>query len=227
MRRLISDDFRHSGAIKNLLDVISDRKTSVEDYRASFFSIGKELGVILRPFLSPDSINSTLLACASEDADWLASGFLSGAGVPELPIAVFWSTRERLSNGIDISPIIRTYRDDIKGDCENLIVIKSIISSSCVVKTQLMRLISDLSPAKIYILAPVMYKDASRNLKMDFPEEISSKFEFITFAVDDEKNSDNEVIPGIGGMVYPRLGLGTENEKNTYIPKIVRDRMGC
>lgn len=222
MRQLISDNC----VIKHLLEVISNRNTSVEDYRASFFSIGKELGMRLKQSISSESFNSTLLACASEDADWLASGFLSGAGVPELPIAVFWSNRERLSNGVDIAPIIRTYRDEIKRDCENLVIIKSIISSSCVVKTQLMRLMSELSPAKIYIVAPVMYKDASKNLKMDFPQEISSKFEFVTFAIDDEKNSNNEIIPGIGGMVYPRLGLGAETEKNKYIPNIVRQRMG-
>lgn len=88
-----------------------------------------------------------------------------------------------------------------------------------------MRLISDLTPKKIFIIAPVMYKDAEYNLCMDFPQNISSKFKFLTFAVDDEINDHKEIIPGIGGMVYPRLGLGNESEKNSYIPEIVKLRM--
>ena len=150
---------------------------------------------------------------------------MCGLGEPLLPLAVFWGIREKLSNGIDVTSFIRTYKEDLKSQCENLIIIKSIISSSCVVKTQLMRLISDISPKTIYIIAPVMYKDAKKNLCADFPSVISSRFRFMTFAVDDEKNEQDEIIPGIGGMVYPRLGLGDASHKNSYIPQIVKKRM--
>ncbi len=225
MRHLLSQQYEHSENINRLLETIADRDTSIEDYRASFYSIGKELGHIFKDIL-PDQFNkSTLLACASEDADWLASGFINGVGDPLLPLAVFWGIRERLSNGIDITSIVRTYKDDLTSPCENLIIIKSIISSSCVVKTQLLRLISDTVPETIYIIAPVMYKDVKANLCLDFPHEISSKFKFVTFAIDDEINERKEILPGIGGMVYPRLGLGEESEKNSYIPNIVRERM--
>ncbi len=225
MRKFLSNKYEHSEIINSLLKTIADENTSVEDYRSSFYSIGKELGIIIKNRL-PDQYNeTTLLACASEDADWLAYGFMQGLGDPMLPLAVFWGIRERLSNGIDVTSIIRTYKDDLKSQCENLIIIKSIISSSCVVKTQLLRLISEIVPKTIYIIAPVMYKDAEYNLCMDFPETISSKFRFITFAIDDEINEKKEIIPGIGGMVYPRLGLGTEAEKNSYIPEIVKNRM--
>lgn len=225
MRHLLSKKYEHSEIIDSLLNTIADRDTSVEDYRASFYSIGKELGLIFKNILQDQYKETTLLACASEDADWLADGFMCGLDAPMLPLAVFWGIRERLSNGIDVTSIIRTYKDDLESQCENLIIIKSIISSSCVVKTQLLRLISDISPKSIYIIAPVMYKDAETNLRMDFPHDISSKFKFITFAVDDEINEQKEIIPGIGGMVYPRLGLGNESEKNSYIPHIVKKRM--
>ena len=225
MRKLLNQQYEHSKRVECLLDTIADRNTSVEAYRSSFYSIGKELGNIYKD-THPLLLNtSTLLACASEDADWLASGFLNGIDKPTLPIAVFWGERERLSNGIDITSIVRTYRDELKSPCENLIIIKSIISSSCVVKTQLMKLISDIVPKSIFIIAPVMYKDAQHNLCMEFPPEIASKFTFITFAVDDEINDRKEIIPGVGGMVYPRLGLGLESEKNSYIPEIVKERM--
>ena len=225
MRHLLSNKYEHSELINSLLNIIADKDTSVEEYRSSFYSIGKELGIIIKNLLPNQFNETTLLACASEDADWLADGFLRGLGDPMLPIVVFWGVREKLSNGIDVTSIVRTYKDDLKSECENLIIIKSIISSSCVVKTQLLRLISDITPKTIYIIAPVMYKDAENNLSMDFPQDISSKFKFITFAVDDEINEKREIIPGIGGMVYPRLGLGTETEKNSYIPKIVKNRM--
>lgn len=71
-----------------------------------------------------------------------------------------------------------------------------------------------------------MYKDASNNLHREFPSEISSKFKFVYFAIDDEINENNEIIPEIGGMVYPRLGLGNdEHEKNSYIPNIIKTRI--
>lgn len=225
MRHLLSKKYKHSDYINCLLDTIADKSTSVSEYRASFYSIGHELGIVLKGILPEKFNESTLLACASEDADWLASGFMNGLGVPTLPLAVFWGSRKKLPNGVDINSIIRVYKDVLKSSCENLIIIKSIISSSCVVKTQLLRLITDMTPDKIYIIAPVMYKQAEYNLRSDFPSEVSSKFRFISFAIDDEINEKNEIIPGIGGMVYPRLGLGNESEKNSYIPDIVKQRM--
>lgn len=227
MRHLLINEYEHSEIINGLLNTIADRDTSIETYRASFYSIGIELGRILKD-MHPDINNeSTLLACASEDADWLAGGFMRGFGQPMLPLAVFWGIRKKLPDGIDVTSIVRSYMDDLESQCENLIIIKSIISSSCVVKTQLMRLISDISPKTIFIVAPVMYKDAQKNLSMEFPLEISSKFKFLTFAIDDEINEKKEIIPGIGGMVYPRLGLGNEIEKNSYIPQVVRDRLAA
>ena len=225
MRKLLIDKYEHSDRINSLLNTIADKNTSVEEYRSSFYSLGKELGMIIKNLLPETYNESTLLACASEDADWLASGFMRGLGDPMLPLAVFWGIRERLSNGVDVTSIVRTYKDDLQSKCEDLIIIKSIISSSCVVKTQLMRLISDIAPKTIYIIAPVMYKDAEHNLCMDFPKDISSKFKFLTFAIDDIINENKEIIHGIGGMVYPRLGLGSETEKNSYIPEIVKNRM--
>ena len=71
----------------------------------------------------------------------------------------------------------------------------------------------------------VMYKDGIPNLRKEFPETIAQKFDFFTFAVDDERSENNEVIPGIGGMVYTRLGLGDMDSKNSYMPQIVLDRL--
>lgn len=51
------------------------------------------------------------------------------------------------------------------------------------------------------------------------------KFEFVTFAIDEDRLENGEVVPGIGGMVYPRLGLGDVAAKNSYIPEMVMSRL--
>ena len=91
-------------------------------------------------------------------------------------------------------------------------------------KSQVNYLIQRVCPKKIIIAAPVMYVDAADSLLREFPEDVSSKFSFVTFAIDDERNSEGVVLPGVGGMVYPKLGLGDANRKNYYMPKIVKER---
>ena len=174
------------------------------------------------------SANQTMLVCASEDADWLANGVEAGLGIGELKKSIYWNSREIVhvnedGSKVEISPIEKAY-EEVIDDCQLLIVVKSIISTSCVVKTQLTRLIGRISPQRIAIVAPVMYKDGVPNLMREFPDEINSKFHFVTFAIDDER-VDGEVIPGVGGMVYPRLGLGNMEEKNHYIPEMVLSKL--
>ena len=69
-----------------------------------------------------------------------------------------------------------------------------------------------------------MLKEAEQSLREEFPLKISSKFHFITLAIDDNLNEEGEVVPGIGGMIYSRLGFGNINQKNKYIPEIVKHR---
>lgn len=214
--------------IRKSLDALADKTTGVEAYRNAFETLGVELGRILAQKVGDVLAKETMLVCASEDADWLAKGVENGFGKGELPVSIYWSTRNTVyqsENGekIEISPIIKAYEESI-AKCRLLVIVKSIISSSCVVKTQLTRLIDRIHPEMIVIMAPVMYKDAQPNLLKEFPEEISNKFHFLQFAVDEDRQG-NEVIPGIGGMVYPRLGLGDINKKNQYIPHMVRMRM--
>jgi hypothetical protein len=73
-------------------------------------------------------------------------------------------------------------------------------------------------------VAPVLFKEAIPNLKKEFPTQISNRFEFIYFAIDNEINEVQEVIPGIGGSVYKRLGLEDGQKKNKYIPNVVKER---
>ena len=228
MRKFENLQYGDEAVIKASLDALADKNTNVNDYREAFRTLGVELGKILASEYRMALADHTMLVCASEDADWLAAGVESGFGKGELKKSVYWNSREVIHTNedgskVEISPIEKAYEEPIN-DCRLLVIVKSIISTSCVVKTQLTRLIGKTTPDQIAILAPVMYKDGVPNLMREFPEEISSKFHFITFAVDDEREG-SEVVPGIGGMVYPRLGLGDMETKNRYIPEMVLRKM--
>lgn len=214
--------------VNGALNQLADQKTSVCDYRSAFATLGKELGKIVAERIDNIVSEEIMLVCASEDADWLAKGVVEGLNKGNIPISVFWSTREVLyedgSEKLEVTPITKSYEEPID-KCRILIIVKSIISSSCVVKTQLTRLIGKMNPEKIEILAPVMYKDGKPNLIKEFPDDISAKFNFITFAVDDLRDDSGSIVPGVGGMVYPRLGLGDIDQKNSYIPDMVLERI--
>ena len=207
------------------LQALSKPGISVGDYKNAFYQIGSALGNLLNKKMD-NNYGNTMLACASEDADWLASGVLDSISQKDVSLAVFWNERVTLSQKtkLEYSPIIKSYIAPIE-NCKTLILVKSIISTSCVVKFQLLHLINKINPEKILILAPVMYKNAQVGLIREFPDSINSKFQFLTFAIDTERSLSGEVIPGVGGMVYPKLGLGDIHEKNKYIPQLVLARL--
>ena len=228
MRTFENLQYGDETVIKASLEALANKNTNVEEYRRAFRVLGEELGKVLAYEYKSTPAARTMLVCASEDADWLATGVESGFGKGELKKSVYWSSREVVhinedGSKVEISPIEKAYEEPIE-DCELLVIVKSIISTSCVVKTQLTRLIGKISPRQIAILAPVMYKDGIPNLMREFPEEINRKFHFVTFAIDDERRG-SEVVPGIGGMVYQRLGLVDIETKNHYIPEMVLKKM--
>jgi uracil phosphoribosyltransferase len=168
-----------------------------------------------------------MLACSSEDADWLSKGILDQLKDQdiEIKLAVFWNLRVNPADNqeLAIAPIVKSYIEKID-KVDYLIICKSIISSSCVVRTNITSLIETIDPLKICIASPVLYEQAIPNLMSEFPSQVSEKFEFFYFAVDDELNNRQEVVPGIGGSVYKRLGLEDSLAKNKYIPSIVKER---
>jgi hypothetical protein len=158
----------------------------------------------------------------------LARGILNCLGnrLDKVAFAYFWN--QRFSpfevEELQVAPIIKKYQEPAEKRVNYLVVIKSIISGACVVRTNLVDLIQKIEPEKIFIVAPVIYYNAEEKLKNEFEKNIYDKFKFFYFAKDDERTSLGEVIPGIGGMVYERLGFQGQEEKNTYIPEIVKSR---
>lgn len=225
MRTYVNLTYETNNETIHQMQALSRPGISVEEYRRSFYLIGEALGELLNK-QTRGEYGNTMLACASEDADWLAHGVLDTLSQKEVSLAVFWNERITLnaSTGLEYSPIVKSYIEPIQ-ECRTLVIVKSIISTSCVVRTQLTRLVNDIYPQEIYIVAPVMYKDAQANLKKEFPVSISEKFKFLTFAIDTLRDKEKGIIPGVGGMVYPKLGLGDIHEKNKYIPDLVKERM--
>jgi hypothetical protein len=214
--------------IRRSLDVLADRNTAVEDYRAAMLALGQELGNnIVGKIYSPDA--KIYLACTAEDADFLAVGIVGSLEAQGLSpkLACFWNQRTTPFgvSDIQVAPIIKKYREPFDSQTDILIVVKSIISGACVVKTNLRNLIQDITPQSIIIAAPVIYAGAEEKLKNEFDRSVYEKFDFLYFAKDDERKDDGEVVPGVGGMVYDRLGFDGQNDKNRYMPKIVEERM--
>ena len=211
---------------RSLMDAIADTSTTTDEYRHSMHELGKKLAAGVLPKITSDESEDVYVVCTVEDADFLARGVIDelesrGFG-SRIKLMCLWNTKVR-DEGVSLSPILRQYKEDSSAATASFIVVKSIISGACVVKTNLTRALSTIEPAQVFVVSPVLLKGAQKRLSEEFPTEISNKFEYVWMATDSEKDGEN-VIPGIGGSVYERLGLGDEDRKNQYTPFIVKER---
>lgn len=213
--------------IRFLLNTLANKSVESELYRKTIFNIGLSLGDAILAEI-PNQQSTVYLACTVEDADFLARGILSRLEehINAVAFACFWN--QRFSpfeiEDLKVAPIIKKYQEPTDRQVNYLIVVKSIISGACVVRTNLNYLIQKIEPEKIFIAAPVIYHTAEQKLKSQFEKDIYDKFQFFYFAEDDERTEEGEVIPGIGGMIYERLGFQGQDDKNSYIPELVKSR---
>ena len=205
------------------LEILANLKSDVAEYKKAMLKLGEELGKVLEKQIK--NLNSKIcLACTVEDADFLSKGIIDVLERNhEVALVCFWNNRVSQS-GVESAPIIKRHKERLTKEFKHLIIVKSIISGSCVVRTNLTNLLGEISPEEIFVTAPVMFKDAENKLTAAFTKEIADKFQFIRFATDTEKSKDGNVYPGVGGDVYSRLGFLDQNEKNRYIPLIVKQR---
>lgn len=212
-----------SAFIKFLLAQIADITTSSAEYDAAFYSLGQELAKVINGEFDLNE-KAVQIACSSEDADLLSRGLIESLEAKSKSLAVFWNMRQTVPNTNEqIAPIVQAYIEPINADV--LIICKSIIFTSCVVRANLTSLIQNCTPKAIIIAAPVIFRGAEKALKNEFPKEIANRFEFVFFARDSEVNSNHEIVPGIGGSIYQRLGLGDSISKNKYMPEVVKQRL--
>ena len=212
--------------IISLLEKLVDKTTESEEYAQAMYSLGKEFGTLLLDRIMNDE--NVVLASTVEDADYLGKGIIDVLEKygKKVSLTVFWNKRfnPNEENNIAVAPIVKEFHEGQNENIGTVIVIKSIISSSCVVRTNLTKLIEDSSPKHILIVAPVLLRGATENLENEFSDDIKSRFNYLYFAEDDQKSEDGFVYPGIGGDVYQRLGFESQKEKNSYIPQIVKER---
>lgn len=212
---------------KALLDALADKNSSVDSYRQSMYQLGECLGSVVLSQISNNS-DSTYLACTAEDADFLAKGILRRleSTSAKVTFACFWNKRFKPFgiSDLQVAPILKRYLEPSDDQVDNLIIVKSIISGACVVRTNLIDTITRVTPQQIFIVAPVIYKGAEERLRKGFSKEVYNKFHYIYLAEDDIKSPEGIIIPGIGGEVYDRLGFGSQDDKNRSTPELVKKR---
>jgi hypothetical protein len=213
---------------KKLVADLHTIQDNPEKYRDQMFQIGKHLGAGVASKFSELGSKDICVVCTVEDADFLGRGVIEafeqrGWG-SRIHLICLWNEKIR-DNGVSLSPITRQYKEDFSSKQSVFVIVKSIISGACVVKTNLTRAISFAEPTEIFVAAPVMLAGAEERLAREFPDAVSSKFTFINFVTDTDKDEGGEnVFPGIGGSVYELLGLGNGTQKNKYVPSIVKER---
>lgn len=215
-------------AAMTLVEELPSLKGNPAGYREAMRLLGEHLADSMLPHLREQSVKDICVICTVEDADFLARGLIeeleSHSFGARTRMICMWN--ERLKNeSVSVSPVLRTYEETFDKNDAVFIIVKSIISGACVVKTNLTKAISSANPKRIFVASPVMLKGAEDRLAREFPSDVVSKFEFVHFATDTQKSDDGEeVIPGIGGSVYELLGFADDKAKNKYVPKIVRER---
>jgi hypothetical protein len=201
--------------VKQLLNVIVDKSTSHQTYQATMTQLGQRLGAAMLAALE-NKHQRTYLVATVEDANFLSLGVLQQleTQIDSVGFACFWNQRTTLFDldALAVAPILKQYQEPAT-QVDTLIVVKSIISGGCVVKTNLQNLIQTISPQRIFIAAPVLYHRAEAALRQVFQPAIASKFEFFYFAVDDERTGQGEVLPGVGGIIYDLLGFDGQDGK--------------
>jgi hypothetical protein len=220
--RKYSNIITEDPTIRGYLDTLVSPVVSSEEYSLAFLQLGVKLSECINKTINIK--DEVIVASTTEDADWLTKGIFDNLLPLKKHLAVFWNKRTHPfeNSNITIAPIVKTYIESDK-KCDVLVICKSIIYTSCVVRTNLNFLIENANPEKIIIAAPVIFKSAEELLKSEFPLAVSSKFKFVYFAIDDQVNK-GMVVPGVGGDVYTKMGFKNSEEKNKYIPNIVKER---
>ncbi len=207
-------------ARKNL-SLLLNSAENPQAYQQAMTSLGQELGRSLASSIPLDS--KCLVVSTAEDADYLASGVRSTViDRFDTKSVVFWNNHYALPTGGSVAPIVHRFMERGYELADTLIVVKSVISGSCVVRTNILALIESVNAKRIYIASPVMHAKSEESLRNEFPAEVSDKFVFFYFAVDSMKDKTGEVNPGIGGQIYDLLGMKDQPSKIGFMPNLVK-----
>ena len=210
---------------KTLLNALLEEGVSADSYRKTMFKIGQHLGQKLAQSLDPSK--KYCVASTVEDADFLAKGIIDAieSNVNKVFFACFWNDRQVIGTE-SVAPIYNQYLDPGYEQANEMIVVKSIMSGSCVVKTNITAIFEAVKPEAIYVVAPVMHIESDKKLELQFPQHIAQLFKYYFLAKDSQRDGDT-VIPGIGGSVYEKLGYGSQRQKNSILPNLVEAKISA
>ena len=207
-----------SPLVKKQLDALLGPRLPPE-YATAMIALGESLGELVATHLQSPT-RPFALVCTPEDADSLVEGMLKTLPREKARLVCYWTDRRVHSEG-DVATVIQSYVDPRLGSrVDTVVVAKTIISSGCIVRTNLETFLADVAPRKVLIAAPVMVEDAESALGSQFQASIFSKFEFLTFAHDPVPEDRGAVKPGIGGKVEERLGFAKRSAR--FSPRLVQ-----
>jgi len=226
MRHVQSRSYKdpHDSRAQDLLNELLLNEISPKDYQQAMLKIGHYLGASLKRTLNADK--KYCVVVTAEDADYLAKGILEElqGSVSRTFLACFWNRRS-VVNDVSVAPIFNSFLETGFEEADELIVVKSIIAGSCVVKTNITALFDRVLPSAVHIVAPIMHSQSENKLKSQFPLRIAEMFNFTFLAKDNKKAENGEIEPGIGGNVYKKLGFQDQDDKNTFFPEIIKEKM--
>ncbi|WP_227672179.1 hypothetical protein [Psychrobacter urativorans] len=216
-------------AAKRHLQGLLDSVDNPDTYCEHMIALGKLLAATIVPSLHHQTTHhhtkvDTLIISTAEDADFLQHGVateLNNQGITS-KLAVFWNNHYQLADHSSVAPIVHKFIQSGYESATDIVIVKSIMSGSCVVRTNLIEMLGTIQNIdNIFILAPVAHKYSEEKLRAEFPIDISQKFKFNCFAIDNKRSKAGEVIPGIGGSVYELLGLTDQPVLTAYMPHVV------
>lgn len=221
--RIYNSRYANDSAIKALGDLLCFADAPLK-YQETMTEIGRYLGDIVDKQIPTSS--KCLVASTAEDADFLSKGVIESLGQNHKTLAaVFWNNHYRIPSG-SVAPIVHRFLQHGFEEADSLVIVKSVISGSCVVRTNILALIERLNVKRIYIVSPVMHVDSEQSLRSEFPDEISKLFEFVYLAIDAERDNNGEIKPGIGGQIYHLLGMSDQPVKTSFMPNLVKQLTG-
>jgi hypothetical protein len=217
--------------VRALLTTIADPQTPVYAYRQAMSEIGCSLANALQKKFLATERRPLCLVCTAEDADFLMTGVLRGleqGGIPQhaIRLVCFWNERLNRFDGddrdsIDIAPVVKQYNEVPKLEGLVLIVVSSIVSTARIVQTNLSTLFDAAGrPARIIVAAPVMMSGVPAQLALQLRPWASS-LEHLAFAFDDQRGENRNVVPGIGGSIFARLGIA---DRLSLVPELIKQR---
>lgn len=201
---------------KDALEQLLEPSQSV--YRAAMKNLGRHLGDQLKGHLGRGKF---AVVTTPEDADYLTRGLLERVPRERAHLVCFWTQRLEKQ---DVASVVQEFIQPLPRSLPSVVIVKSIIASGCIVRTNLEKFLTFARPERIFIAAPVMLKGADEALRREFSAEVSRRFEFLTFAVDAKRDGrTHAVVPGVGGWVEERLGLKSKSPR--FAPALIRERV--